>query len=141
MTVKVKVQFVSEGLMATMTDSLREVNRRGWEAIWELLNADAGAEERVTAASLLLQALMPFKDVLHEGWESCGICGNAIAHPEDCVSDPEVGTLCADCGGEPRCRVCGCTDDHACEGGCYWVEEDLCSACVGKVAADDRKEV
>ena len=27
------------------------------------------------------------------------------------------------------CRVCGCTDDHACPGGCYWVEEDLCSAC------------
>ena len=31
-----------------------------------------------------------------------------------------------------RCRVCGCTDDHACPGGCSWVEEDLCSACVGK---------
>lgn len=30
------------------------------------------------------------------------------------------------------CRVCGCTDDHACPGGCYWVEDDLCSECVGK---------
>lgn len=29
------------------------------------------------------------------------------------------------------CRVCGCTDDHACEGGCWWVEADLCSACAG----------
>lgn len=28
------------------------------------------------------------------------------------------------------CRQCGCTDDHACEGGCSWVEDDLCSACV-----------
>jgi hypothetical protein len=28
-----------------------------------------------------------------------------------------------------RCRVCGCTDDHACPGGCYWVAPDLCSAC------------
>lgn len=28
-----------------------------------------------------------------------------------------------------RCRVCGCTDDHACEGGCSWEEEDLCSSC------------
>jgi hypothetical protein len=27
------------------------------------------------------------------------------------------------------CRVCGCTDDHACEGGCSWVEIDLCSRC------------
>lgn len=31
-----------------------------------------------------------------------------------------------------RCRVCGCTDDCACPGGCYWVEPDLCSACVGR---------
>lgn len=30
---------------------------------------------------------------------------------------------------ERRCRVCGCTDEWACEGGCYWVEEDLCSTC------------
>lgn len=29
-----------------------------------------------------------------------------------------------------RCRVCGCTDDRACPGGCSWVEPDLCSACV-----------
>jgi hypothetical protein len=28
------------------------------------------------------------------------------------------------------CRVCGCTDEEACEGGCSWVEPDLCSACV-----------
>lgn len=30
------------------------------------------------------------------------------------------------------CRVCGCSEFNACEGGCCWVEEDLCSACVGK---------
>lgn len=34
---------------------------------------------------------------------------------------------------ERFCRVCGCTDDAACEGGCYWVEPDLCSACVARV--------
>lgn len=33
------------------------------------------------------------------------------------------------------CRMCGCTDDHACEGGCYWVEEDLCSQCAEKLWA------
>lgn len=31
------------------------------------------------------------------------------------------------------CRVCGCTDDHACVdtdlGPCWWVEDDLCSHC------------
>ncbi len=31
------------------------------------------------------------------------------------------------------CRVCGCTDDNACEGGCYWVEPDLCSSCAEAV--------
>ena len=29
------------------------------------------------------------------------------------------------------CRVCGCTDNRACLGGCWWVEADLCSACAG----------
>jgi ParB/RepB/Spo0J family partition protein len=27
------------------------------------------------------------------------------------------------------CRKCGCTEDHACEGGCSWAEPDLCSSC------------
>jgi hypothetical protein len=30
------------------------------------------------------------------------------------------------------CRRCGCTDDRACQtedGPCFWVEDDLCSAC------------
>jgi hypothetical protein len=30
---------------------------------------------------------------------------------------------------EQKCRVCGCTEDNACKGGCYWVEDDLCSRC------------
>lgn len=30
---------------------------------------------------------------------------------------------------EKICRVCGCTQDNACPGGCYWVEDDLCSSC------------
>ena len=33
---------------------------------------------------------------------------------------------------EPKCRICGCTQNNACEGGCYWVEEDLCSKCAMK---------
>jgi len=29
------------------------------------------------------------------------------------------------------CRVCGCTDDEACFGGCWWVDaaQTVCSAC------------
>ena len=35
----------------------------------------------------------------------------------------------------PTCRICGCTEDHACEGGCSWVSDpegigDLCSKCL-----------
>ena len=30
------------------------------------------------------------------------------------------------------CRICGCTDDHACPEGCTWVEETLCSSCADK---------
>lgn len=32
-----------------------------------------------------------------------------------------------------RCRVCGCTWNNGCPGGCYWVEPDLCSQCIDKV--------
>jgi len=32
---------------------------------------------------------------------------------------------------DPRfCKVCGCSSDHACPGGCHWVTYDLCSNCV-----------
>lgn len=34
---------------------------------------------------------------------------------------------------EQVCRVCGCTQDNACAGGCCWVEEDLCSRCAAKM--------
>lgn len=31
---------------------------------------------------------------------------------------------------ERRCRVCGCTEYKACEGGCCWMGWDVCSRCV-----------
>src|SRR5579859_6376233 len=39
-------------------------------------------------------------------------------------------------GTEPSCRICGCTEQNACDGGCSWVEvpkgeAPLCSACQG----------
>lgn len=38
------------------------------------------------------------------------------------------------------CRVCGCTDDNACPGGCYWVERNLCSACKLESEDETRKK-
>jgi hypothetical protein len=36
----------------------------------------------------------------------------------------------------PRlCRSCGCSEDDACvgeSGACFWIEQDLCSACAGE---------
>jgi hypothetical protein len=34
---------------------------------------------------------------------------------------------------EPTCRECGCSDSLACPDGCWWVEEDLCSACAAEL--------
>jgi len=35
-----------------------------------------------------------------------------------------------------KCRVCGCDDQHACEGGCSWVDgADICSVCQAAVDA------
>jgi hypothetical protein len=30
---------------------------------------------------------------------------------------------------ERRCRICGCTEQRGCPGGCWWVAQDLCSEC------------
>lgn len=56
----------------------------------------------------------------------CEHCGQAVDTSDD---DDEEGTNPEPLFDEQKCRVCGCTQDHACEGGCYWVEEDLCSKC------------
>jgi hypothetical protein len=34
---------------------------------------------------------------------------------------------------EQKCRICGCDQEHACKGGCSWVEADLCSQCYEKL--------
>jgi len=42
------------------------------------------------------------------------------------------------------CIGCGCDDDHACEGGCWWLRVDhdegvgVCSACPAHIEAWDR---
>ena len=41
---------------------------------------------------------------------------------------------------ERTCRICGCTEDNACEGGCSWVEVDLCSACADKEEVEESED-
>lgn len=43
--------------------------------------------------------------------------------------------------GEMFCIRCGCTWLNACQGGCYWVKDGLCSACAtNKELREFRKE-
>lgn len=35
------------------------------------------------------------------------------------------------------CRGCGCWEEAACDGGCEWVEPDLCSRCVPEAEFND----
>lgn len=37
------------------------------------------------------------------------------------------------------CRECGCSDNNACLGGCYWVQPDLCSSCAPDELTDTAK--
>lgn len=44
---------------------------------------------------------------------------------------------------EKSCKVCGCTEEMACPGGCHWVKDikggDLCSRCNDKIYHDGGK--
>lgn len=35
--------------------------------------------------------------------------------------------------GVRSCEVCGCTEDHACPGRCWWVGPKLCSTCAAEI--------
>lgn len=39
-----------------------------------------------------------------------------------------------------KCQVCGCTDNHACRGGCFWVdsEKTICSSCAVGMKAKNK---
>ncbi|MBA4688585.1 MAG: hypothetical protein H2184_15645 [Candidatus Galacturonibacter soehngenii] len=45
-----------------------------------------------------------------------------LSNDEECIHD-----------GNQKCRVCGCNFFHACPGGCWWIEDDLCSSCNYKI--------
>lgn len=57
----------------------------------------------------------------------CDVHGNQPLDPftEECI---ECESNMARATGD-ACRRCGCTDEEACAGGCFWVEPGLCSAC------------
>lgn len=75
-----------------------------------------------------------------------------LAAIRDAQRDPEVqeaiaelsAVLDADSDG-PACRMCGCTENRACVGGCWWVPDalmlgELCSACQAFMAQAEEAE-
>jgi PRTRC genetic system protein A len=61
-----------------------------------------------------------------------GVYGHHMDVPADMVFDdlgPFVDLLHVEAAYDRACRVCGCTDSHGCENGCFWVADDLCSNC------------
>ncbi|HEY0075554.1 MAG TPA: hypothetical protein VGB77_15760 [Abditibacteriaceae bacterium] len=50
--------------------------------------------------------------------------------PDGAMLTPNGPFYCANCArGVMVCRVCGCTNEAACNGGCSWAEPNLCSEC------------
>ena len=51
-------------------------------------------------------------------------------HPSGAFMNEHGACYCAGCAPTVAvCRICGCTDEAGCAGGCSWVEPDLCSEC------------
>ncbi|MEW6485767.1 MAG: hypothetical protein AB1423_14335 [Pseudomonadota bacterium] len=68
------------------------------------------------------------------------ICDQFICHSREGGNPGESldARIKSEHDGKQTCRVCGCTDNDCSQciektgQPCYWVEEDLCSACAGK---------
>lgn len=60
-----------------------------------------------------------------------------VLMPQDTVARVIDKVLCS----VRYCRVCGCTDNRACHGGCHWAGDDICSACESAQEADLRRVV
>lgn len=61
--------------------------------------------------------------VLPPGFEAA----EGVSHAEKTA---EANVIRPPAGQARACRVCGCTTNRACVGGCWWVARDLCSSCV-----------
>jgi len=64
-----------------------------------------------------------------ECWEHAMIeadlrLADLVPQAADYPAGPDLAAL-----GIRACRNCGCTEASGCEGGCWWVEPDLCSNC------------
>lgn len=100
--------------------------------------ADIGAAALELVAAWNLQERV-FEDPLDARYAKLGEIADAvvIARMMEAFVDAVGREALEAADGSPRvpdllgpiCRVCGCTERNACEGGCGWAEDDLCTAC------------
>jgi hypothetical protein len=92
--------------------------------------AAMSAEEQARFGALALVSLVagyaggPGTRWDHAAAEAEAQLRELMPDPADYPAGPDLAAL-----GIRACRECGCTDRSACDEGCCWVLEDLCSAC------------
>lgn len=69
-------------------------------------------------------------------WLEMNACADCGGEHDGWPLPGEAGFLCDDCllARPPFCRACGCTDEMACPGGCWWARDPfelglLCTRC------------
>jgi ParB/RepB/Spo0J family partition protein len=77
---------------------------------------------------------------LHEETKDGFMYRGCPRHPtEDTLEEPEIDDIGLDVVVE--CRICGCTDDNNCDGGCTWVGDPtidpICSTCIAKTDTEE----
>jgi hypothetical protein len=92
------------------------VNMHGEDAYFTGLEAKPEARPFIAGAPLLSDMLMTAVD-------------DAIRDSVPALHDDELPIPIPSSLG-PVCRVCRCSEEDACDGGCGWAEPDLCTACV-----------
>lgn len=90
--------------------------------------------ESIVCADIPLRQLL---EVLVERDVLVGLLRGRDGVPEPCVKCERMAERCTCDAG--TCWVCGCTEQQACEGGCFWtdVEQRVCSSCVDGIALED----
>ena len=110
------VGLIHDGLNPTREDNLCTTQHAGSD-LYELAR---NSSEPITAATVQeLAAELSAHERFSRGVEptcTCQECGDVFVGESDCGF----------------CRICGCTEESACSGGCEWVDHEhtLCSRCV-----------
>lgn len=102
---------------------IRFHDRRGFRLAWRIArqirrNGSAVVNRHETFIPIKVE-LAPAHSlfVYSPGWSDLRLMQSLPPQPDVPPSPPRA------------CRVCGCTESNPCDGGCWWVEDDLCNRC------------